>query len=118
MTKKIYILLLLTLGFLLGPTVTYAHNNKAEMACCKKESSKKDCCKEHHSKEKKHSCDSGCKSVSCGCPSVSCGFTPTLAFQSENDSLFDFSDRKQNYFYSEIFISSDFRSIWLPPKIS
>ena len=38
-----------------------------------------------------------------------------LNFKNNN---FDFSTEKQNYYYSEIFISSDFRSIWLPPKIS
>lgn len=117
MTKKIYILLLLTLGFILGPTQSFAHSNKAEMTCCTKESSTKECCKDNHSKEKNQSCDNSCKDVSCGCPTVYCGYASVLSFQTDNNSLFDFSERKQNHFYSEIIISSDFRSIWLPPKI-
>ncbi|MDA6069185.1 hypothetical protein NJT12_06090 [Flavobacterium sp. AC] len=117
MTKKFYILLLVTLGFLMGPTLTYAHGTKTAMSCCKKESSSENCCKKKGSKEKEHNCDKGCLGNSCT-PTSSCGFSPMAIFQTENNSLFSFSDKKQNYFYSEIFISSDFRSIWLPPKIS
>lgn len=118
MTKNIYILFLLTLGLLLGPMQTYAHNSvKANMTCCQKESSdsKKSCCKEKQSKEKKHNCNNSCSGT---CPIVSCGFIPTLAFEETNYSVFDFSDSKQNFFYSEIGVFSDFRSIWLPPKLS
>lgn len=121
MTKNIYILLLLTLGLLLGPMQISAHNSsKADMECCQKDStdSKKSCCKEKESKETKHSCDNSCSGVSCACPVAYCGFAPILTFQEVNQSLFDFSKSKQNYFYSEIIISSDFRSIWLPPKLS
>ncbi|MEA9414852.1 DUF6769 family protein [Flavobacterium sp. PL02] len=118
MTKKFYILLLVTLGFLMGPTLTYAHGTKNEMSCCKKESTTKDCCKKKHSNKKEHNCDNSCSGNSCGSTTANCGFSPMALFQTENNSLFSFSERKQNYFYSEIFISSDFRSIWLPPKIS
>ena len=96
------------LGFLLGPTLTYAHGTKKEMPCCK----------EKNSKKKEHSCNNSCVGNSCGCPTAYCGYSSILSFQTENNSLFSFSERKQNYYYSEIFISSDFRSIWLPPKIS
>ncbi|MBG6188122.1 hypothetical protein [Flavobacterium sp. CAN_S2] len=118
MAKKFYILLLVTLGFLIGPTLVSAHGIKAEMACCKKESAAKTCCKEKNSKKKEHSCNNSCVGNSCGCPTAYCGYSSILSFQTENNSLFSFSERKQNYYYSEIFISSDFRSIWLPPKIS
>ncbi|KIC01186.1 hypothetical protein OA88_15175 [Flavobacterium sp. JRM] len=118
MTKKFYILLLVTFGFLMGPTLTYAHGTKNEMSCCKKESTTKDCCKKKHSNKKEHNCDNSCSGNSCGSTSANCGFSPMALFQTENNSLFSFSERKQNYYYSEIFISSDFRSIWLPPKIS
>ena len=118
MTKKFYILLLVTLGFLMGPTLTYAHGMKKEMSCCKKESSTKDCCKKKDSKEKGHDCDKGCLGNSCTSPAGSCSFSPMVLFQTENNSLFSFSEKRQTYYYSEIFISSDFRSIWLPPKIS
>jgi hypothetical protein len=118
MTKKFYILLLVTLGFLLGPTPTFAHGTKTEMSCCKEKSTTKDCCKKKDSKKKGHSCDTSCVGNSCGCPTAYCGSTPMFFSQTTNNLLFSFSEKKQNYYYSEIFISSDFRSIWLPPKIS
>lgn len=120
MPKNSYILLLLILGLFLSPTQFFAHNsgNKTEMSCCKKESSEKSCCKEKKSKGTKHDCDSSCSGMSCGCPAMYCGFSPMVVFQETKDCVFDFSERKQSYFYSEVFISSDFRSIWLPPKIS
>ena len=118
MTKPFYILLLVTLGFLLGPTVTFAHGTKTEMSCCKKENATKDCCKEKDSKKKGHSCDNSCVGSSCGCPVANCASAPMTTFQTESNTLFSFSKNKPNYYYSEIFISSDFRSVWLPPKIS
>lgn len=117
MTKKLYILLLITLGFLMGPTLTHAHGSKKEMSCCKKESAAKNCCSKKGSKEKDRDCNKGCLSNSCT-PTGGCGFSPMAIFQTDNHSLFSLSEKKQNYYYSEIFISSDFRSIWLPPKIS
>jgi len=121
MTKNIFILFLLTIGLLLGPMQTSAHNgSKVIMACCQKEStdSEKSCCKENQFKGKKHSCDSSCTGASCACPVVYIGCSLTQDFQEQNNSLFDFSDSKQNFFYSESAVSSDFRSIWLPPKLS
>lgn len=121
MTKNIYILFLLTIGLLLGPMQTSAHNgSKAKMVCCQKESSdsEKSCCKENQSKGTKHSCDSSCLGSSCACPVVYCGFSLILDFQEQNKSLFDFLNSTHNYFYSENIIASDFRSIWLPPKLS
>ncbi|MBF7093080.1 hypothetical protein IUY40_16225 [Flavobacterium sp. ALJ2] len=118
MTKKFYILLLVMLGFLMGPTFTYAHETKNEMSCCKKESPVKDCCNKKDSTKKGHNCDNSCSGSSCSSTTGNCGFSTIAIFQTENNSLFDFSERKQNYYYTEIFISSDFRSIWLPPKIS
>jgi hypothetical protein len=118
MTKKFYILLLITLGFLLGPTLTLSHGTKIEMSCCKKETTTKDCCKEKDSKKKGHSCDNSCAGSSCGCPTTYCGSNSIFFSQTTNNALFSFSEKKQNYNYSEIFISSDFRSVWLPPKIS
>jgi hypothetical protein len=116
MTKKFYILLLVTLGFLMGPMLSFAHETKQEMSCCKKESTVNDCCEKKKSNKKEHNCDTSCLGNSCGCPTVYCS---SLAYyESEKKSLFSFSERTQNHYYSEIFISSGFRSIWLPPKIS
>ena len=120
MAKKTYIFLFLILGLLLGPMQTYAHNgsSKATMACCKDKSTKKNCCKENQSTGSNHSCDNSCSGVSCSCPVAYCGVNFIFALQEQNNSHFYFSDNKQKFFYSETIISSDFCSIWLPPKLS
>ena len=123
MSKKFYIMLLVMLGFFMTPSVAFACATKTEKACCKKESSskkdQKDCCKkEKKSDESSHDgCKGACKDVSCGSSTIYLGLTS--AFYTElSNQVFIFSTKKQNYYYSEIFISSHFRSIWLPPKIS
>ncbi|WP_414000112.1 hypothetical protein ACMDB5_06030 [Flavobacterium sp. W1B] len=121
MSKKFYILLLVMFGFVMMPSIAFACGTKTEKSCCKKESSsqtkKADCCKKNKkSNEGSHSgCDGACKNISCS-PVVHLSL-PTL-FYAESNQPFVFSQKKQNYYYSEIFISSDFRAIWLPPKIS
>jgi hypothetical protein len=121
MTKKVYILLLVMLGFFMMPSMAFACESKSEKTSCTKESASQTCEKECCNKEKKskshEGCDGGCKHVSCGSSVVSLALS--FPFYVEiNTQLFSFSPEKQNYYYSEIFISSDFRSIWLPPKIS
>lgn len=123
MSKKFYILLLVMLGFFMMPSVAFACGTKTDKSCCKKESSsekdKKDCCKkEKKSNESSHDgCNGACKDVTCSSSAFQLGLTS--AFYAElNNQVFSFSTEKQNYYYSEIFISSHFRSIWLPPKIS
>ena len=123
MSKKFYIVLLVMLGFFMTPSVAFACGTKTEKACCKKESSskkdKKECCKKEQSskKESHEGCSGACKDVPCSSSTVYIGMT-SLFHTELNNQLFSFSTEKQNYYYSEIFISSDFRSIWLPPKIS
>ena len=109
MSKKFYIVLLVMLGFFMTPSVAFACGTKTEKACCKKESSSK--------KESHEGCSGACKDVTCSSSTVYIGMT-SLFHTELNNQLFSFSTEKQNYYYSEIFISSDFRSIWLPPKIS
>jgi hypothetical protein len=110
-------------GFFMMPSMTFACGTKSEKACCKKEFSSKTeksaCCnKNKDSKNKKHDgCNGACKNVSCSSSTVHLGLT-SLFHTDLNNKIFRFSPEKQNYYYSEIFISSDFRSIWLPPKIS
>ncbi len=123
MSKKFYIVLLVMLGFFMTPSVAFACGTKTEKACCKKESSskkeQKDCCKkEKKSNESSHDgCNGACKNISCSSSAFQLGLTS--AFYTElNKQVFSFSTERQNYYYSEMFISSHFRSIWLPPKIS
>lgn len=122
MSKKVYILLLVMLGFFMTPSVAFACGTKSETSCCKKESStaeQKECCKkEKKSKESSHDgCNGACKNISCGSSTIHLGLTAVVNAEL-NKQIFSFSPEKQNYYYSEIFISSHFRSIWLPPKIS
>ena len=123
MSKKFYILLLVVFGFFMIPSVAFACGTKTEKSCCKKKSSskteQKDCCKkENTSNESSHDgCNGACKDLSCNSSTVYMGLT-SLFHTELNSQLFSFSTEKQNYYYSEIFISSGFRSIWLPPKIS
>lgn len=123
MSKKFYIMLLVVFGFFMTPSIAFACKTKSEKACCKKEVSSKtgkaDCCnKEKAAKNKNHEgCNGACKDISCSNSTVYLGLT-SLFYTDLNNKILRFSSEKQNYYYSEIFISSDFRSIWLPPKIS
>ncbi len=121
MTRQISILLILMLGFFLTPTLTYACGKpaeKTEKACCKKETSqteKKDCCKSHSQKDKNDDCCGGkCKNPSCHCPTAP--LTIALPFVTEMKYHNIFLE-KVTIAYTETYISSGFRSIWLPPKI-
>ncbi|MFV5698342.1 hypothetical protein ACM55H_08205 [Flavobacterium sp. ZT3R17] len=123
MSKKFYIMLLVMFGFFMMPSIAFACGTKSEKACCKKEVSSKtekaDCCsKKHSSKNKSHEgCNGACKNISCSSSTVYLGLS-SLFYTDLNNKNVSFSSEKQNYYYSEIFISSDFRSVWLPPKIS
>lgn len=123
MSKKFYIVLLVMLGLFMTPSVAFACGIKTEKACCKKESSseknKKDCCKkEKKSNESSHDgCKGACKNVTCSSSAFQLDLT-SVFYTELNNQVFSFSTEKQNYYYSEIFISSHFSSIWLPPKIS
>ncbi|HRP91094.1 MAG TPA: hypothetical protein PKX92_13770 [Edaphocola sp.] len=122
MTRQISILLIVMLGFFLTPTLTYACGKpaeKTEKSCCKKETSqteKKDCCKSHSQDDKNDDdCNGQCGNHSCHCPTIN--ITIALPFFPElNHSVF--YAEKLSFFYTETHISSGFRSIWQPPKIS
>jgi hypothetical protein len=114
-------MLLVMLGFFMMPSVAFAYGTKSEKTCCKKkivsQSEKTACCNKEKSSKSHEGCNGGCKHVSCTSSVVNLALS-SLSYVELNSQLFCFSTEKQNYYYSEIFISSDFRSIWLPPKIS
>lgn len=134
MTKKFHIsLLIVTLGFFLMPTLTFACGTNAEKSCRgvssgKKRPSaktqKKDCCKKgtctahHHSKGKNHDgCDGNCNDSSCHCSPTH--FSVTLPSSVEmKPKYFHFFTEKQTFYDKETYLSSGFCSVWLPPKIS
>ena len=122
MKKQLHILIIiLTLGFFLSPTLSYACGTKTEKSCCKKEKTskteKKDCCNNKQSKDKDNSCGGKCGYSNCtSSTSVNCSLIECYEIEFKNNNL-DFSEEKSKFYHSENLISSGFTSIWLPPKI-
>ncbi|QIH40177.1 hypothetical protein G7A72_15770 [Flavobacterium sp. Sr18] len=120
--KKFHILLIVVLGFLLMPTVTFACENNSEKQSCKKEISsktdKKDCCEgDSHSKNRNNKgCGGKCSHSKCGCAS-SCNSFVSINELKFNKDIFNFFSEKQNFYNYETSISSGFNSLWLIPKI-
>ena len=114
------IIIILTLGFFLSPTLSYACGNKTEKSCCKKETSskaeKKDCCNGKHSKDKNNSCGGKCGHSNCTTSTVTFSLISFNEIEFTNNN-FDFSSEKSKFYHSETFISSGYTSVWLPPKI-
>ena len=120
--KKFHILLIVVLGFLLMPSITFAcENNSAKHSSWKETTSKTDkddCCKDdNHSKTKKHEgCGGKCSHSKCGCVS-SCITSVSINELNFNKNIFNFFSEKQNFYNYETSISSGFNSLWLIPKI-
>lgn len=116
--KKFHIILIVTIGFLLMPTVTFACGKHS----CKKEISKSikdDCCSKDNKSGKSHDgCGGKCGHKQCGCTSVCpAGFSSVIP----SDYRFQASsiiEAKQNFFHYKSAISSGYFSLWLIPKIS
>ena len=123
MKKRLHILIIiLTFGFFLSPTLSYACGTKTEKSCCKKETpsktEKKDCCNGRNSKDKDNSCGGKCGHSNCT-SSTSINFSLISTFEIDfNSTNVDFSFEKQKFYNSKTFISSGFSSVWLIPKIS
>lgn len=124
MKKQVYILLLILFGFFTTPTASYAcssSSTNSEKTCCSKKNSKtikKDCCKNKHSKNQKDSkdCSGSCGNSSCSCPSISFGILFPFSEQVQNPVLI--VSKKQSFHYTNLYFSSGFCTIWLPPKIN
>lgn len=120
--KKIFLLLLFILGFLLTPNNTMACNSKSIKETLHKEMSskiaKKQCCdKSSHSKNNNHNCKGGkCGHSKCICPS-SCSIS--LFFIEENTSVtpVDIVVSKQKFTNFQTVLSAGYGSLWLIPKI-
>ena len=121
MKKQLRILMvLLTFGFLMLPSFSYACVSKAEKSCCKKEitakSENKASCCDQRSKDKKDSCNGKCGHKSCTTSFVNFSILSYIDIEIKNNH-FNFDTQKSNYFYSKTVISSGFTSLWLLPKI-
>ena len=124
--KRLHIIVLVVLGFLLMPASTFACGcNSGQKSCTKEVAAntektdrcKMDCCKnDNHSKNKNNDCNGKCGHSNCVTSSTHFSVLPSeTRFQINN---FAFSEKNQNYFNSETNLSSGFSSIWLIPKIS
>ena len=122
MKNRLHILIIiLTLGFFLSPTTSFACGTKTQKSCCKEETSskteKKDCCNNENPKDKDNSCDGKCGHSNCTTSSVNFSIIAFYEIQFKNNN-FDFSSEKPKFYDSKTFISSGFTSVWLLPKIS
>ena len=123
MKKQLHILIIiLTLGFFLSPTLSYACGTKTEKSCCKKEKTskteKKNCCKKKDSQDEDKSCGGKCGHSNCtSSTSIKFSIISSYEINFKNNS-FDFSAEKPKFYHSKTFISSGFTSVWLPPKIN
>jgi hypothetical protein len=114
------IIIILTLGFFLIPTLSYACGTKSESGCCKKETTskkeKKGSCCDKHTKDKKNNCDGKCGNKNCTTSSVNCWLISLNEVEIKNN-CFAFASKKQKFHYLKTNISPGFYSIWLKPKI-
>ena len=122
MKKRLHILIIiLTIGFFMLPTLSYACETKTEKWCCKKEKTektdKKNCCNNKQSKDKDNGCDGKCGHSNCT-SSISVNFSIISSYEINfKNNSFNFSEEKSKFYHSKTFISSGFTSIWLIPKI-
>ena len=130
MNKKILILILVALGFLLIPSISFACGSSS---CCSGEKTiqteAKACCNSKKQSSERQSCDtgkhtkkdSGCsgKSKHNSCQCISPIFSLVLPTFSELVFVnsYDFSYHNNSFFCKEFKISSGFYYIWTPPNI-
>lgn len=120
--NKIYIILIVLLGFFLMPGATYACGSGSGGHSCKMEMSSKtktkDCCsKSTKSKESKDKdCSGKCGQSMCGVSSVNIGIAAAIYYEIPN-AIFSFSEKKQNFSHSVSVPSDGYVSLWLIPKI-
>ena len=122
MIKRVHIfMIILTLGLLLLPGLTYACVAQSEKECCKKEmaakSEHKQCSEESHSTGQSDSCNGKCGHANCTSTTANYNSVVLTDFIF-NHNTFDFSTIKQNFYTTVTFISSGYTSLWFIPKIS
>ena len=118
--KRIYILLFVTFGFLMSPTIAFACGSSKQS--CKKETSspakKNSCCSSNQDSDDEGKCGGKCGKSSCNCPSM---VTSSILVMPIVNSLYinyQIILEKKEFHYSEIYIPSAYNKLWLPPKIS
>ena len=113
-------IIILTLGFILSPTWSYAFGSKTESSCCKKESAEKtektNCCNKMNSKENNNTCNGKCGYLDCTIITANLNINSISEINFKNNN-FDFSIEKPKFHHLKTFILSGFTTVWLPPKI-
>lgn len=126
MNKYISVVIFLGLGLLLVPSISYACAKKMvqhKQASCSKDNSKnegqKDCCNTDSGKTDGHQkdCKDNCNHSSCRCSTASSSSGLTTPDEFYAASHFT-ETKRQKFGFREIYYSSGYLSIWLPPKIS
>jgi hypothetical protein len=119
--KKFHIILLVTLGFLLVPTVIFACG-KHMKNFCKKETSqnqKGNCCEDgKHSGAGHKDCGGKCGHKSCGCAFVCFGGVAISESIEIKEVALNIIFQKKKFYHQENTISPGFNFLWLIPKIS
>ncbi|MEO8253082.1 MAG: hypothetical protein ABI554_01750 [Flavobacterium sp.] len=121
--NKIYLILIVLLGFFLMPNASYACGSGSGKHSCKMEMSSKtkmkNCCsKKSNSKEtKEKGCSGKCGQSMCSVSPVNIGIVASNQYEILNQS-FSFLDKKQNFSNSISFTSDGYSSLWLIPKIA
>lgn len=131
MSKKVYILVFITIGFFMIPSISFAcgsgcgnkkstKTESAESSDTKKvsKSSEKKCCDTSKSSKQNDGCKGKCKHPTCHCitPVLNIVLTPFSDLKLKNN--FDFSNKKKSFTFEESNTSSGFYYIWTPPNIS
>lgn len=126
LNRHIILIILICLGFFLIPTQSHAcskTSTKTEKSACSKRKTKdlegKDCCKTNSckkSKEETGHCSDSCKGKTCTNNTPS----PSFALLSHVEICKNYfaETKKYKFGFRETYYSSEFLSIWLPPKIS
>lgn len=121
MQKFALMAFLISLGFFLNPSDTYACGKSSEKAespkteTCDSEydSETKKCCANGHSEKDSEGCNGQCSDHACHCPSNSP--IPLLLTNAQFSGGLKWSE--SIFYYQRTNYSSGFLSVWLPPKI-
>lgn len=121
--KKIHIVVLVIFGFIMTPTISYACGIKSAKKCCKKEASakqsdQKECCDKSSGSGDKKGCGGKCGNPSCNCPVMVNFSLPAVPITYLESYTLIIASEKKVFHYTEIYISSAFARLRLPPKIS
>ena len=128
MSSKIYILVVVTIGFFMIPSISFACGS----GCSSKKTESKEsfnsekhskhqatengCCNNKNQSKNDNGCSGKCKHNSCNC------ITPVLSlilpsFSELTINHFDFSHKKKSFTFEKSNASSGFYYIWTPPNI-